>query len=193
MLGRKPKNTDIFILEAKQIHGNEFDYSQVVYVNNITKVKIICKKHGVFEQRPSKHLSNKRGCPLCGKERTKEFQKENYVGWSHSNWAKGSMSNNFDSFKVYIIKCWNDEEEFYKIGKTFTALKKRFDCKRSMPYNWKPVKVFEGTAKEMSELENRLQKANQKNKYNPNKNFIGANECFSSYEIIEKAFDYEQE
>lgn len=51
-----------FIQRANLIHDNKYDYSQVEYVNNSTKVKIICPFHGVFEQTPAKHLSG-RGCP----------------------------------------------------------------------------------------------------------------------------------
>lgn len=58
--------TDTFIAAAKLIHGEKYDYSNVVYVNGTTKVKICCPEHGVFEQSPSKHLSGQ-GCPICGK------------------------------------------------------------------------------------------------------------------------------
>jgi len=58
--------TEEFITKAKIIHGNEYDYSLVDYVNSYTKVKIICSKHGNFEQQPSNHLS-RQGCPECGK------------------------------------------------------------------------------------------------------------------------------
>lgn len=54
-----------FIEEAKKIHGNRYDYSQVVYVNNMTKVKIGCPIHGYFLQGPNSHLQGK-GCPKCG-------------------------------------------------------------------------------------------------------------------------------
>lgn len=62
---RKPLNS--FIEQAKQQHNGKYDYSQVHYVNNRTKVKIKCPKHGVFEQCPDHHLQGK-GCPKCGKE-----------------------------------------------------------------------------------------------------------------------------
>lgn len=45
-----------FISKAKQIHGDRFDYSKVRYINNYTKVKIICSEHGEFLQQPSIHL-----------------------------------------------------------------------------------------------------------------------------------------
>lgn len=57
-------NTSDFIEKAQSVHGNEYDYSKVNYVNNKTNVIITCKLHGDFEQSPSNHLSGK-GCPRC--------------------------------------------------------------------------------------------------------------------------------
>ena len=56
--------TSQFIARAKAIHGDKYDYSLVEYVRNNTKVKIICKVHGVFEQTPLNHLMGK-GCAKC--------------------------------------------------------------------------------------------------------------------------------
>lgn len=53
-----------FIKKAKQIHGDNYDYSLVKYVNTDTNIKIICPVHGEFEQRPSVHLKSQ-GCPRC--------------------------------------------------------------------------------------------------------------------------------
>jgi hypothetical protein len=53
-----------FISKAKLIHGDKFDYSLVEYVNLVTKVKIICKIHGVFIQSPGNHQQGD-GCPNC--------------------------------------------------------------------------------------------------------------------------------
>ena len=55
--------TENFINKAKKIHGDKYDYSKVEYVNNHTKVCVICPKHGEFWQRPKPHLS-KHGCPI---------------------------------------------------------------------------------------------------------------------------------
>ena len=69
------KRSSSFIEKAKQIHGDKYDYSLVDYKNNITKVKIICSIHGIFEQTPKSH-SIGRGCPSCSgnkKLTTKEF------------------------------------------------------------------------------------------------------------------------
>ena len=58
--------TDFFIKSSKLIHGDIYDYSLTKYVSG-NKVKIVCTKHGVFEQAPSKHL-NGSGCNSCGNE-----------------------------------------------------------------------------------------------------------------------------
>lgn len=54
-----------FIKKANKIHGNYYDYSLVEYSNNQTLVKIICPKHGVFEQIPDSHVNARCGCQLC--------------------------------------------------------------------------------------------------------------------------------
>jgi Zn finger protein HypA/HybF involved in hydrogenase expression len=58
-------NKNIFIEKAKNIHGEKYDYTLTEYINNHTKVKIICNKHGAFEQQPNNHLSGQE-CPKCG-------------------------------------------------------------------------------------------------------------------------------
>ena len=55
-----------FIKKAQTIHGSKYDYSKVEYVNNSTKVCIICPKHGEFWQTPAMHYSEHQGCPECG-------------------------------------------------------------------------------------------------------------------------------
>ena len=58
----RKKTKEEFIKEAIMVHGNKYDYSKVVYVNNNTKVEIVCPEHGSFWQRPNDHLK-KNGCP----------------------------------------------------------------------------------------------------------------------------------
>ena len=58
-------NKEYFIIQANKTHNDLYDYSQVNYMNNHTKVKIICKTHGEFEQAPSFHIHRKNGCPKC--------------------------------------------------------------------------------------------------------------------------------
>ena len=61
---KKLSNSDIFVENAKKIHGDKYDYSKVEYKDSKTKVYIICPKHGGFWQKPYNHLRG-RGCSLC--------------------------------------------------------------------------------------------------------------------------------
>lgn len=58
--------TEEFIIRAKQVHGNLYDYSKVVYKSMHENVEIICSIHGSFFQTPSNHLRGA-GCSLCTK------------------------------------------------------------------------------------------------------------------------------
>lgn len=58
------KTTSNFIESASKLHNNFYDYSEVNYINNSSKIKIICKIHGKFLQSPSKHLIGQ-GCFKC--------------------------------------------------------------------------------------------------------------------------------
>jgi Zn finger protein HypA/HybF involved in hydrogenase expression len=70
--GVKKSTTKDFIEKANIIHGNKFDYSEVKYLNNYSKIKILCLTHGEFEQKPNNHL-NGQGCPLCVEITTEQF------------------------------------------------------------------------------------------------------------------------
>lgn len=170
--------TSYSINQALEIHGDTYDYSDYIYKDADSKCIIKCKIHGDFEQIASTHY--KSGCPKCGRSGIKN-------GWTYSNWQKaGEKSKNFDSFKCYIIRCWNDNEEFYKIGKTYRALQKRFSCKRDMPYNYEIIKVFKGESREISKLEKKLQKENKEFKYKPFIEFRGMYESYSDIKTLLK-------
>ena len=166
-----------FLKKSEKVHGYKYDYSKVEYIDVVSEVEIICENHGSFLQKPKIHMEGS-GCQECGKESN---------SYSYTNWQKaGKSSNIFDSFKCYIIRCWNDEEGFYKIGKTFQKIKRRFrnNKSKSLPYNYEIVKIFEGEAREISELENKLQCANKGNNYIPKTYFKGHTECFSTIDFI---------
>jgi len=57
--------TQEIIVQFKGVHGNKYDYSRVIYVNNLTKVIIMCPEHGEFEQSPTYHKQG-HGCQKCG-------------------------------------------------------------------------------------------------------------------------------
>lgn len=173
---------EYFKAQAREVHGDLYDYSLVEYVNAFVKIKIISSK-GIFEQTPADHLSGK-GCSILGYLKISEYNKENPPGWSYTNWEKAALkSKSFDSFKVYIIKCWNNNEKFYKIGKTYTTVEKRFGSKRNMPYNYEITKEIKfDKTKEGSRLccktEKDLHIQFKNHKYTPLIKFRGMYECF---------------
>ena len=56
---------DEFVVKAKKVHGEKYDYSETIYKGSMDKVEIRCPIHGVFKQTPNVHLRGS-GCPLCG-------------------------------------------------------------------------------------------------------------------------------
>lgn len=63
IMGRK-LTTEKFIAKAKSIHGDKYNYSTSIYLNNHTKISIKCPTHGIFLQKPNDHFRN-HGCPRC--------------------------------------------------------------------------------------------------------------------------------
>lgn len=58
-------STEAWIAKARLKHGDKYDYDKVIYVNNRTKVKIICPEHGEFEQIAKSHELRGAGCLNC--------------------------------------------------------------------------------------------------------------------------------
>jgi hypothetical protein len=173
-----------FVEKANIVHNNKYDYSNTVYNLSTKTVEIRCLNHGYFTQRAQTHLMG-HGCPECANDLRKKLFSENPTGWGMNAWKKaGQSSKKFDSFKVYIIKCWNNEEEFYKIGRTFLKITKRFGYKVRMPYNYSIEKIYESNSEDIYDLEVNLKKLNKEFKYIPKIEFHGMYECFSKIEYL---------
>lgn len=68
--GTQQLTTSEFKAISRQVHKNKYTYRYAIYRGYHQKVKIRCKEHGYFEQRPSDHMRGQ-GCPTCaGKRRT---------------------------------------------------------------------------------------------------------------------------
>ena len=128
------RNSDI-ISNMSIIHNNKYDYSLVNYVNNKTKIKIICKKHGVFEQVPNSHIKGM-GCHFCGEsvgESTiSKLLKQKNIYFIKQKTFEDCRNKNKLPFDFYIpnlnmciefdgkqhfipIEYWGGEETFSKI------------------------------------------------------------------------------
>lgn len=171
-----------FINKANEVHEFKYDYSKTVYKRDGLKLIITCPEHGDFYQTASSHKQGQ-GCKKCGRIKSNTYLSENPNGWTKTSWEeKANKSKYFDSFKVYIIKCYNETEEFYKIGRTFNTLKKRFKSV-AMPYFYEIIQIEQGTAEEMYKLETKLKQSNKEYKYIPKIKFDGRHECFTKIEI----------
>lgn len=60
------KTTEKFIEQSNKAHKNKYDYSNVIYVNNNSKVEIICPEHGSYVCIAKRHSHHGQGCPICG-------------------------------------------------------------------------------------------------------------------------------
>lgn len=96
--------TKEFILKAKEIHNNKYNYDKVDYIDSKTKVTIICDTHGEFSQQPNNHLDNK-GCPKCS--------------------ATG-FNTNKPAYLYYLKIIAESGQVLYKIGITGKTVEERF-------------------------------------------------------------------
>ena len=89
-------STEDFIQKARQLQGNRWDYSKVMYKSSDEKVEFGCSIHGPFYATPNAHLRGD-GCPRCGIVRRSEAAKlsmEEFLGrvsainGDHYNYSK---------------------------------------------------------------------------------------------------------
>ena len=103
-MNTKDKNYT-FIQKARKVHGDRYDYSKVEYVNNYTKVCIICPEHGEFWQTPNNHLHGFH-CFLCNK--SLNSNKEDFIKKSikiHGNKYNYSKVDYINSRTKVCIIC----------------------------------------------------------------------------------------
>lgn len=85
-MGRAKLTTDEWILAAKKLHGDKYDYDKSVYVSYGLPVVVTCREHGDFIQRENNHR-NGSGCPQCGVDARQEKRSYGYDGFVEA--AKG--------------------------------------------------------------------------------------------------------
>lgn len=170
-------NTKEFISKAIKRHNLPRDiYDRVDYVSAKGKVLIKCKVHNnYYSITPNDHLTGY-GCPVCGLA-SGGITREEYI-------KSAKNGNNL----VYFIRCWNEDEDFYKIGRTFKSVILRFGKGSSlrMPYNYEVLYEFKNDAATIFDKELELLFKYKEFKYNPNIYFEGRTECFSKDLPIEQ-------
>ncbi len=102
---------ETFITQAKEIHGDKYDYSKVEWKNTRIAITIICAIHGEFNQVPQNHIRLKCGCRKCGREiansKVNKYNTDYFIKNAnkvHGNKYDYSMSKCFNAIdKVEII------------------------------------------------------------------------------------------
>ena len=108
-------NAHLFIERSSKIHNNAYDYNKVNYINNDTKVIIICKVHGDFEQSPKSHLEG-HGCFKC-KNRfptTQEFIEKCKVIHGDKYSYENTVFNGMNNMVTITCKVHGDFEQIAK-------------------------------------------------------------------------------
>ena len=95
------KTTEEFIVDARRVHGDKYDYSKVIYVRNGDKVEIVCPKHGSFMQVASSHLSGC-GCPKCANE-LHSIQRNKYTQEDFIKAARKKHGDKYDYTQVHYV------------------------------------------------------------------------------------------
>lgn len=158
-------NLDDLVIIFNKIHDYKYDYSESIYVNVDTPIKIKCSEHGFFMQTPWHHKKQGSGCPKCTK--VSVYSRSRYI--ESCNKADGNSS-------LYIIRMFNENESFYKVGITMKSIKSRFS---KSPYKIEEIVIFKSKADIIYDLETQLHRLLKKYSYNPKIKFGGsATECF---------------
>jgi hypothetical protein len=76
----KPMNTARFLREAKEIHGEKYDYSQAGEITAVAqRITIVCPVHGPFTQSVLVHIYNAGGCQACAHEQIRAAKKKTWA------------------------------------------------------------------------------------------------------------------
>lgn len=164
---KKTLNTNDFIKNANKKHSNKYSYEKTIYKGIRSSLIVKCPIHGEFTTNAYKHL-NTCGCDKCGKLLNK--------GIHCIKLAKKNINlyKNI-SAKVYLIKCFNNDEEFIKIGITTNNI---IDRIYAIPYKCKIIEEINTNLFYAILIENLIFKKNIENKYIPKIKFGGHTECF---------------
>lgn len=167
-----------FIKKSIAIHGDFYDYSNVVYVDNNTKVEIKCPKHGSFEQLPRSHAtSTGAGCTKCNVSDL----------WSLESLTDSQKAAPNGTY-VIVLNSSESRERFIKIGISNNPKRRYNEITRQSGYRIEPLFYFESTTVDAIEFEQELHLCLIDYKYRPRKYFAGITECFNM-ESLNKLVD----
>lgn len=124
----KKLTTEEWVKNAKNVHGERYDYTSTIYTNCLTKLTIYCKEHGAFEQLPNNHLSSN-GCPKCGRieavSKYALYTEKDILDAAKTCINRGEFQQKFPKLyaaavnrSLYEKACFHMEDSFNKLKST---------------------------------------------------------------------------
>ena len=106
-------------------------------------------------------------------------------GFSKSHFIKACEKNNNGMGKLYLIKCWGNGENFYKIGITSRSVNKRYGRSGSgtkkLSYLYEIIWEIEGDGGQIWEMEKEYHRNTKQYRYQPDLWPGEARECFKCH------------
>ena len=165
---RPPLSTATLINRCISKHGDRYDYSLTQYVDRKTKIKIICRDHGVFNQLPFNHCHIGHNCPTCARlDKAGGYDTLDY-----------EILDGIKEAFLYTIRIYNNSESFYKVGVTVN-MDKRFRSFSSIGYDYDIINwVKYPSMLHAFRIEQDTHFKLRKFRYTPKLKFGGYTECY---------------
>lgn len=153
------RTTEEFIKQAVTVHGDRYNYSNTIYINSGSKVRMICKDHGEWTAAAQSHLSGC-GCPTC---------------------ASGGFSTQ-KLGSIYVLEF----DDITKVGITNRIIERRMrEIINSSGKSFTLMKAYhEIPGDACSEIEATLLKRLRENYKCPDEEYDGYTECFKEVDRV---------
>ncbi|MGI4736114.1 MAG: hypothetical protein ACRYG7_13135 [Janthinobacterium lividum] len=165
---------ETFVEKARAVHGETYDYSRSNFSRAQAKVVILCSQHGPFTQARASHIGGQ-GCPVCGRQKLTDGARLSWVERANGRLAV-----------LYMLRIFNDTEQFYKVGVTLHTVKWRYRASAALAnYSYEIVAQHHSyNAVRVHEWEQSILETFADLRYKPRQRFGGDTECFSSADEI---------
>ena len=90
-----------YLERIKKVHNNLYTYPNLGYTKMVCNINAVCKKHGEFTQKASKHLQGN-GCPKCARE--KLYKKTSFTTEDFIAKSKEVHGDRYDYSKTVYTK-----------------------------------------------------------------------------------------
>ena len=170
---------DDFLRISESVHPKgKYSYDKAIYRRSGDMITITCDVHGDFEQVANDHKMG-RGCAKCGAIGNKG------AGFGRTRFKESCDKHHNGFGYLYVIKCHNEQESFYKVGITSVSLRRRLSG-NVIPYNYTVLYDVFNEGVFIYDLETQLHRLLSDYQHKPKISFGGETECFTTIKPIEK-------